>query len=133
MRNKKRGRIVNIKINFSNRWLYFLVTLGILIVVAIGVYAYTSPNGIGHDITEIEPCADGQVLVTNDEGIWTCANLKSWSYSGWFTTYTYCSTICRDHGYECFAAQQTSDGTWTSCVSGSSAEKRCFCIKIFAE
>jgi len=51
---KKRG--LTIKINFSNRWLYTFIVLGILAVVAVGVYAYgtSTPSTFGHSIEEID-------------------------------------------------------------------------------
>ncbi len=50
---KKRG--LTIKINLSNRWLYSLITLGILMIVAVGVWAYgtSSPSTFGHSSEEI--------------------------------------------------------------------------------
>jgi hypothetical protein len=69
---KKRGRTINIKINFSNRWLYFLITLGILAIVGVGVWAVSySPSGAGHPYTEISTCAENQILKMNN-GEWTC-------------------------------------------------------------
>ena len=51
----KRGKK---KINFSNRFIYFLITLGILAIVATGVYAYNSnpanPATFGHTANEID-------------------------------------------------------------------------------
>jgi hypothetical protein len=51
----KRGKQFTIKINFSNRWLYTFIALGILIVAGIGVYAYGSgsPTTFGHSGDEI--------------------------------------------------------------------------------
>jgi hypothetical protein len=62
---KKRG--LTIKINFSNRWLYTFIVLGILAVVAVGVYAYgtSTPSTFGHSIEEIDPpspCSNNQIL-----------------------------------------------------------------------
>jgi hypothetical protein len=80
---KKRGRTINIKINFSNRWLYFLITLGILAIVGVGVWAYgtSSPSTFGHSIGELEgvqarvtgTCAAGNsIRVINSDGSVTC-------------------------------------------------------------
>jgi hypothetical protein len=51
----KRGKQINIRINFSDRWLYTLIIFGILIVAGIGVYAYGtgSPTTSGHTGNEI--------------------------------------------------------------------------------
>ena len=69
MRNKKRERL-SIKINLSNRWLYFLITLGILAIIGVGVYALTpgtKPNP-GHDFSELgvpSGCAANQTIIWN--------------------------------------------------------------------
>jgi|WetSurMetagenome_2_1015567.scaffolds.fasta_scaffold580921_2 hypothetical protein len=50
---KKRG--MKKKVHSSNRIIYFFVTLGILIAVAVGVYAYgtSNPAAFGHSGSEI--------------------------------------------------------------------------------
>ena len=51
----KRGKK---KVHYSNRFIYFLITLGILAIVATGVYAYNSspanPATFGHTANEID-------------------------------------------------------------------------------
>ncbi len=87
-------------INFSNRWLYTLIIIGILILTGIGVYAWAGSNGVGHSHDEIEPCADGQVLQMSGSS-WICDTVVSidtnanTECSG---TYTYLSGdgACRD-------------------------------------
>ncbi len=60
----------SIQINFSNRWLYTFILLGILVIISIGVYALTpgvKPNP-GHDLSELgvpAGCTSGQVLSWN--------------------------------------------------------------------
>lgn len=54
--NKHKNK--KIAINLSNRWLYTLITIGILLIVAVGVYASSSPTeaeaqNLGHDLTEV--------------------------------------------------------------------------------
>ena len=71
---KKEGRQIIIKINLTNRWLYTLITIGILAIVGVGVYAWADPvTGVGHDYTEIQPCANGQILKMSD-GAWDCGS-----------------------------------------------------------
>ncbi|MDD5012265.1 MAG: tail fiber domain-containing protein [Candidatus Nanoarchaeia archaeon] len=68
---KKRG--LNININFSNRWLYTFIFLGILTIITVGVYAYSNPTtGVGHDLNEIQPCSEDQILKTTG-GAWSCS------------------------------------------------------------
>ena len=72
--SKKRGKSIKININFSNRWLYTLILIGILAIIAVGVYAATySPSGAGHPYTEISTCADGQILKMSG-GAWICGD-----------------------------------------------------------
>jgi hypothetical protein len=72
---KKEG--ITIKINLSNRWIYFLITLGILSIIGVGVYSLTpgtAPNP-GHLISEMappSPCTTGQVLYFDGTN-WKCA------------------------------------------------------------
>jgi hypothetical protein len=68
----KKGKRVNIKIRFSNRWLYTFIAFGILILAGIGVYAASYSNSnTGHPYTEITTCAEGQFLKVIN-GVWTC-------------------------------------------------------------
>lgn len=47
---------MTIKINLTNRWLYTLIVIGILILLGIVVYGYVNPStGVGHDPSEIGP------------------------------------------------------------------------------
>lgn len=56
----------------SNRLLYTLITLGILIIIGVGVYAATyTASGGGHPITELSTCADTQILKMVG-GVWSC-------------------------------------------------------------
>ena len=61
--------------NFSNRILYSLISLVIISIVAVGVYAVPGaiPNP-GHSISQLQPCGnDGETLVMTSGGAWTCA------------------------------------------------------------
>lgn len=70
---KKRGTGSQIKIIFTNRWLYTLIAIGILAIISVGVYAWTDANGVGHDLSEIQPCEDGQILQTSGTS-WICVD-----------------------------------------------------------
>lgn len=75
---KKEG--VQIIFNFSNRILYTFISIVILLIVGVGVYASTfaSSSGVGHDASEIEEadprlpsCSNGQVIKWGGSG-WAC-------------------------------------------------------------
>jgi hypothetical protein len=90
---KKKG--LNVKINFSNRWLYTFVVLGILIVIAVGVYALTpgvKPNP-GHSLSEVgvpTGCTSGQVVSWNGTAL-VCTNLEvTKSTNAIYTTLNIC-------------------------------------------
>ncbi|MCK9568318.1 hypothetical protein M0R72_05195 [Candidatus Pacearchaeota archaeon] len=70
----KRGKII---FKFSNRVLYSLITLGILIAVGVGVYAATyTATGAGHPYTEISTCGANQILRMNAAGTsWECVSM----------------------------------------------------------
>jgi len=70
---KKRGKR-NIQINISNRVLYTLITLGIIAILGVGVYAYGTsvPATFGHSYNELQPCSGTQILKMNGAGAWTC-------------------------------------------------------------
>ncbi len=76
--------------HISNRVLYTLIALGILLVVGVGVFATSllpttgAKSNPGHWINETAPplgCAAGQVLqwtgVSNGDGGWACASGSS--------------------------------------------------------
>jgi len=85
---KKRGR--KIQINFTNRWLYTFIAIGILAAIGVGVYAATySPSGAGHPYTEISTCSANQILKMNSAGnAWTCNTDTRCDTSGT------CSQVC---------------------------------------
>jgi hypothetical protein len=98
MKKKKTG--LKIEINISNKAVYTLIVIGILIAIGISVYAYgtSDPSTFGHSLGEIEPCAEGQGLQMSS-GVWTCkdnyfGNLKTeiieignWNMDTWDTKY----------------------------------------------
>jgi hypothetical protein len=57
----------------NNRLMYTLIAFGILVVVAIGVYALGAVPNPGHAISELQTCDEGQTLVVQN-GEWTCAS-----------------------------------------------------------
>lgn len=106
---KKSVRKSKININFSNRWLYTLILIGVVLVAAVGVYATTATSGVtpggtpnpGHPINQIGAptgCTSGQVLTynvdSNGVGSWTCTTPSSgsgvsgcaWTCSNWLTS-----------------------------------------------
>jgi len=67
--NKRRRRI---SINLSNRWLYTLIAVGIILIIGVGVYALGAIPNPGHSISQLQTCnSNGQTLVMSN-GAWTC-------------------------------------------------------------
>ncbi|HJZ18695.1 MAG TPA: hypothetical protein VJ208_01160 [Candidatus Nanoarchaeia archaeon] len=81
---KKRKSGINLNIHFSNRWLYTLIALLIVAIAGVGVYAiqYADLTGVGHDLTQLQPCLSGEILKTNALGVWECATSSQWTTSG---------------------------------------------------
>ncbi|OGJ12510.1 hypothetical protein A3K82_03165 [Candidatus Pacearchaeota archaeon RBG_19FT_COMBO_34_9] len=87
-----------ITISLSNRWLYFLITLGILAIVSVGVYALTpgtKPNP-GHLVSEMappSPCTANQFLQFDGTN-WVCADTPSGLTKGTalYTIANYCGS-----------------------------------------
>jgi len=99
-------------INFSNRWLYTIIAIGILAIIGVGVYAYVGPSGIGHDLEDIEPCSNGQILQTS-AGAWSCVSA---------VVDTDTNTQCTISGntITCPTGQLTDTNTNTQCtISGN--------------
>jgi hypothetical protein len=74
---------------FSNRAWYTFITIGILLLIGVGVYAYggTQPSVVGHTFGEIQPptgCTSNQVLQWSGSA-WRCATLSG---GGGITTET---------------------------------------------
>lgn len=78
---KRKGRGLTIKINFTNRWLYTLIAIGILAAIAVGVYALApgiAPNP-GHTIADVappSPCSASQYLQFDGTN-WKCATINT--------------------------------------------------------
>jgi hypothetical protein len=77
MRKKKREVFKNI----SNKFAYTIITLCIMILLAIGVYAYgtSSPSVFGHSIGELAPptsCTANQILTWTGSA-WACTTPSS--------------------------------------------------------
>jgi hypothetical protein len=70
---KKRG--IELKINLSNKAIYTLIVVGILVIVGVGVWAYgtSSPSDFGHSLGEFEACDEGETLQVVD-GEWDCVS-----------------------------------------------------------
>lgn len=78
----KKGKMkLKTKVKSSNRLVYFLVTLGILVLVGVGVYAYgtTNPAAFGHTMGEMappSPCTANQYLQFDGTN-WKCVGLPA--------------------------------------------------------
>ncbi len=56
---KKRGKIIEVHFHLTNKWLYTFIALGILIILAVGVYAATTKTGGWHSSSEVEVTVAG--------------------------------------------------------------------------
>ncbi len=48
---------IKFEINLTNKWLYSLIIIGVLLILGVGVWAYnsgTSPDVMGHSFEELE-------------------------------------------------------------------------------
>ncbi len=62
-------RKIKLEINFSNKWLYTLIAIGILAIITAGVYAFT--GNVGHTSDQIDE-VDPTVIASVKDGIsWT--------------------------------------------------------------
>jgi len=97
--SKKRGRSLKINITLSNRWLYTLILIGILTAIGVGVYAYgtSNPSSFGHSISELAPCAEGQILKTTG-GVWTCGTESGGSWKA--PTNVKCTTSTHNGNFQ---------------------------------
>jgi hypothetical protein len=91
MKGKKR----KIKKNSNNRLMYFFVTIGILVALAVGVYAFGTfnPSSFGHSLGELAApagCIAGQILQYNGTSF-VCGSGGSGSAcpSGMTASYSY--------------------------------------------
>ncbi len=73
----KRGKMaIKLEINLTNKWLYSLIAVLIVLALGVGVWAYksgVSPSVMGHSAEEIEISVGGQTKLLNDCG---------WKHSG---------------------------------------------------
>jgi len=130
---KKRG----FSINLTNRWLYTLIAIGILVLVGVGVYAATySTSGAGHPYTEISTCGANQILKMNPAGTnWTCGNDIDTDTKGSLScttrnsgSYVSCDTTCSNNAEVCVSTYPYSSNL--RCVYTGTTILECRCCKI---
>jgi len=82
----------NIKIDIKKRYFFGLLVVVLLIGIGVFVYAFAGPNGVGHELNEVNlpPCSDGQALVKTAGG-WGCGSGGGGSLSGcrWYRNSTF--------------------------------------------
>ena len=59
MKKSGKRKTINLSVNFTNRWLYTFIALGILITVSVGVFAAVNKAGAYHDSQTIEVTING--------------------------------------------------------------------------
>ena len=131
--SKKRGKSIKININLSNRWLYTLILIGILAIVAVGVYAATSfpASGAGHNLNELaQPCSNGQILKVSG-GVWACGSDVDTDTKGSLSCITAFGSgtgdsVCASAGlgYSC------TFSTYKVCTSTSNDKRYIRCCKV---
>ena len=71
---------IKININLTNKWLYSLIAIGVVIIFAWGVVAYVNPStGVGHGPEEIGPgtFAGGAYIFPNGSGVMVLGKITS--------------------------------------------------------
>lgn len=69
----------------SNRLSYTIIAVFALLLIGVGVYALGAvPSPVGHSLTQLQPCSNGETLVTSG-GVWTCSSGGSGG-SQWITS-----------------------------------------------
>ena len=107
---------MKITINLSNGWLYALIAIGILAIIGVGVYAFIGEGGVGHDLSEIQPCAAGKILQTNVGGTaWECVDMPGEATDTRCDTSETCSQVCI--GTDCQTSWPTGTSGSLSCVT----------------
>lgn len=61
MKNKRGNQKPIIQINLTNRWLYTLIVIGVLILITIGVYAIAGVSHSSDEINEVDPYVPASV------------------------------------------------------------------------
>lgn len=81
-------------INFSKRWIYTLIVIGILAIVGVGVYASLGaiPDP-GHSVDELQPCSDGEILQMSGDS-WSCETPLSGGEDTRCDDSDICSQVC---------------------------------------
>ena len=61
--------------NIEKRYFFGILGAILLVVGIFAVYAFTGPNGVGHELNEVNlpSCSDGQALVKTADG-WGCGS-----------------------------------------------------------
>jgi hypothetical protein len=123
---KKKGGL-NVKINFSNRWLYTLIALGILVIISVGVYALQAgvkPNP-GHDLSELgvpSGCTSGQFIYWDGNNLACMSQSQSLCPVGTTVYYNYSNlnedTYGAQSSGQSSVGTDTCDGIWTPTGSG---------------
>ncbi len=74
------------KSHISNRLLYTLITIGILAILGVGVYAFGAVPNPGHSLGQLQTCdSEGQTLVMQG-GSWACATGGTGGSSQWLAS-----------------------------------------------
>jgi hypothetical protein len=83
----KKEKGLTIKINLSNRWIYFLITLGILAAIGVGVYAAVDTTKAWHSANQVDftggiTIPSGDIVLSTGQLCFGTDCKSSWSASG---------------------------------------------------
>jgi hypothetical protein len=77
---------LSININFTNRFLYTFISVVIILIVGVSVYAFgtSTPSTFGHSVGELAPptgCNANEILQWSGS-VWACTDSVAWIKSG---------------------------------------------------
>jgi hypothetical protein len=118
----KRGKQIHIHLNFSNRWLYTFIFLGIIFLIGASVYAYNtgSPTTSGHTWNEIAGIPAGFADGVDNAGSFT--ETPNGLY-GWCYTYNGWCNYKGSTGYRAYPPMYCTSSYSGTCYCASGYEK----------
>jgi len=126
--------VIKFEINMTNKWLYSLIVVGVLLALGVGVWAYrtSNPSVMGHTSSEINFNID-YFYAPN------VCEVNSWTTIPSSQGNTFCAVVAWDddslnrlnNEYEC-EVRRDSDGSWIYKIPVGCGDANCriMCMKI---